>query len=85
MKKTEDCFLKVKNDYLRFLSKEKIFDQSKTAKHYFCSNCGIYTHHNPRSNPAMYGINVACLEGVKPFELKDVGVNDGENHPLDKK
>ena len=58
---------------------------TKTAKHYFCSHCGIYTHHNPRSNPAMYGINVACLEGVKPFELKDVGVNDGENHPLDKK
>ena len=58
---------------------------TKTAKHNFCSICGIYTHHNPRSNPAMYGINVACLEGVKPFELKDVGVNDGENHPLDKK
>ena len=32
MKKTEDCFLKVKNDYLRFLSKEKIFGQSKAAK-----------------------------------------------------
>ena len=32
MKKTEDCFLKVKNDYLKFLNKEKIFDQSKAAK-----------------------------------------------------
>ena len=32
MKKTEDCFLKVKNDYLKFLSKERIFDQSKSAK-----------------------------------------------------
>ena len=32
MKKTEDCFLKVKNDYLKFLSKEKIFDKSKTDK-----------------------------------------------------
>ena len=32
MKKTEDCFLKVKNDYLRFLSKEKIFDQSKSTQ-----------------------------------------------------
>ena len=32
MKKTEDCFLKVKNDYLNFLSKEKIFDKSKTDK-----------------------------------------------------
>ena len=32
MKKTEDCFLKVKSDYLNFLNKEKIFDQSKKAK-----------------------------------------------------
>ena len=32
MKETEDCFLKVKNDYLKFLSKEKIFNQSKLAK-----------------------------------------------------
>ena len=32
MKEKEDCFLKVKNDYLRFLSKEKIFDQSKAKK-----------------------------------------------------
>ena len=23
------------------------------AKHYFCSNCGIYTHHNPRRNPSI--------------------------------
>lgn len=58
---------------------------TKVAKHYFCSICGIYTHHNPRSNPKMYGINVACLEGVDPFKLENVGVNDGENHPLDKK
>jgi hypothetical protein len=57
---------------------------TKTAKHYFCSNCGIYTHHNPRSNPKMYGINIACLEGMEPFKLNDVGVNDGRNHPLDK-
>ena len=32
MKRTEDCFLKVKNDYLSFLSKEKIFDRSKAVK-----------------------------------------------------
>ena len=30
--KREDCFLKVKNDYLRFLSKEKIFNKSKAVK-----------------------------------------------------
>ena len=32
MKEKDDCFLKVKNDYLKFLSKEKIFNQSKLAK-----------------------------------------------------
>ena len=58
---------------------------SNVAEHYFCSICGIYTHHKMRSNPNMYGINVACLEGVKPFELENVVVNDGENHPMDKK
>jgi len=32
MKETEDCFLKVKNDYLSFLRKEKIFDKSTESK-----------------------------------------------------
>ena len=58
---------------------------SKTAKHYFCSVCGIYTHHKPRTNPSMRTINVACLENVNPFDLKDITTKDGENHPLDKK
>ncbi len=56
-----------------------------TAKHFFCSVCGIYTHHQRRSNPKEYGFNVACLEGVNPFELKDVPVMDGINHPADRK
>ena len=58
---------------------------TKTAQHYFCKVCGIHTHNRPRINPKIYGVNIACVEGVKPFELKDVPVNDGENHPLDKK
>ena len=58
---------------------------TKTAEHYFCSNCGIHTHGNPRSNPKIYGINVACVEGINPFELENVTLNDGANHPLDKK
>ena len=32
MKRTEICFSKVKNDYLNFLSKEKIFSRSKANK-----------------------------------------------------
>ena len=55
-----------------------------TAKHYFCSNCGIYTHHQRRSNPNEYGFNIACLEGVNPFDLGDVVTNDGVNHPADR-
>lgn len=47
------------------------------AKHYFCSVCGIYTHHQRRSKPDEYGFNVACLEGVDPFELGDIPVADG--------
>ena len=58
---------------------------TKAAKHYFCSICGIHTHNRPRINPKIFGINVACVEGIDPFELKNVGLNDGENHPLDQK
>ena len=55
-----------------------------TAKHYFCSICGIYTHHQRRSNPSQFGFNVACLEGVDPFQLGEVPVMDGVNHPSDR-
>jgi len=57
---------------------------TNTAKHYFCSVCGIYTHHQRRSNPQQYGYNVGCLEGVNPFLLGDVPTNDGVNHRSDK-
>lgn len=53
------------------------------AKHYFCSRCGIYTHHQRRSNPNEYGVNVACLEGVSPFDFPRVEVSDGVHHPSD--
>jgi hypothetical protein len=58
---------------------------TKTAKHFFCSHCGIYTHHQRRSNPSQYGYNVGCLEGVNPFELGQVPTNDGVNHPADRR
>lgn len=54
-----------------------------TAKHYFCSQCGIYTHHQRRSNPNEFGINVACLEGISPFDFDTVPVTDGRHHPSD--
>lgn len=56
---------------------------TKTAKHFFCSKCGIYTHHQRRSDPDLYGINAACLNGVSPFDFEEVPVNDGVAHPSD--
>ncbi|WP_234189258.1 GFA family protein [Shinella sp. NM-101] len=54
-----------------------------TAKHYFCKTCGIYTHHQRRSNPNQFGINVACIEGASPFDFSAVDVMDGVTHPSD--
>lgn len=56
---------------------------TRTAKHYFCSFCGIYTHHLRRSNPGLYSFNVGCLEGVDPFDVDEVSVYDGVDHPRD--
>ena len=79
----------VKNENFRIIKgKDKLNlyqFHSKVAKHYFCSVCGIYTHHNPRSNPAMTGFNLGCIDDIDIFKLKDVFINDGQNHPLDKK
>lgn len=54
-----------------------------TAKHYFCKICGIYTHHQRRSNPSQFGVNVACIDGVSPFDFHEVLVMDGVSHPSD--
>ena len=57
---------------------------SNTAKHYFCGNCGIYTHHQRRSNPNEYGVNAGALEGVNPRDLDPVPWADGVSHPSDR-
>jgi hypothetical protein len=47
------------------------------AEHFFCGNCGIYTHHRRSTNPQEFGFNVGCLEGVNPYDLDDVPVAEG--------
>ena len=42
-----------------------------TAKHYFYSICGIYTHHQRRLVPSEYGFNLTCVEGVKIEDALD--------------
>lgn len=54
------------------------------AQHYFCSVCGIYTHHRRRSDPDQYGVNVGCLREVNPLAIKAVPTSDGVHHPCDR-
>ena len=35
---------------------------SNIAKHYFCKKCGIYTHHNRKSDPNGMGVNLGCVD-----------------------
>ncbi len=55
-----------------------------TAKHYFCRVCGIYTHHQRRSNPEEYGVNLGCIEGMNPADFEPIPWLDGINHPSDR-
>jgi hypothetical protein len=54
------------------------------AKHHFCANCGIHLFHQARSDPDKYAINVATLDGVRPYEdFPEVPVFDGQRHSSD--
>ena len=57
---------------------------TKVAKHFF-ARCVEFIHHHPRSNPAMTGFNLGCIDEIDTFDLKNISINDGQNHPLDKK
>ena len=41
----------------------------KTAKHFFCRHCGIYTFHETARSPGHYRVNLGCLGGVDTFAL----------------
>jgi hypothetical protein len=50
----------------------------KTAKHYFCKHCGIYTFHVTARVPDHYRANLGCIEGLDPFSL-EAEVFDGKH------
>jgi hypothetical protein len=41
-----------------------------TAKHTFCTTCGIHPFYVPRSDPDKIDVNVRCLDGVDLAALK---------------
>lgn len=55
-----------------------------TARHCFCSTCGIYTHHQRRSDPTEFGVNIANFPSVDVRDFIGVGYADGVNHPMDR-
>ena len=47
------------------------------ARHYFCSVCGIYTHHRRRSDLAGGAFNLGCLEDVCLADIEEIKLVDG--------
>lgn len=47
------------------------------ARHYFCSVCGIYTHHQRRRDPNEFGVNAGCIEGLELDPIGAARVSDG--------
>lgn len=50
----------------------------KTAKHYFCKTCGIYTFHETARKPGHYRANLGCIDDVDTFSLP-ADVYDGKH------
>jgi len=51
-----------------------------TARHLFCSRCGIKSFYVPRSNPDGYSVNVRCLDQrtIEHIEVQLFDDNDRE-------
>ena len=45
---------------------------SNVAKHYFCKKCGIYTHHNRKSDPNGMGVNLGCIDQLDATSYKSI-------------
>lgn len=51
---------------------------SRTARHYFCTRCGIYPFHVTARFPDHYRANIGCIDGMDTFALP-VDVFDGKH------
>ena len=52
----------------------------RIAEHYFCSACGVYTHHRRRRDPSQFSVNIECLDGIEMPEAAIVGLVNGLAH-----
>lgn len=51
---------------------------TRRAKHYFCTGCGIYVFHRKRSQPDHFGVNVYCLDDFDPASVP-IRATEGAN------
>ena len=61
---------------------EYIFNTG-TAKHLFCSRCGIKAFYVPRSNPDGFDINVHCLEPQTIERIETTLFDDAQREQSD--
>ncbi|WP_136635074.1 GFA family protein [Pseudooceanicola onchidii] len=54
---------------------------TRTAEHYFCKTCGIYTHHRRRSRDE-FAVNLAAIDGVDPSKMGPFPWHPGRDMPL---
>ena len=52
---------------------------TKSAKHYFCSICGIKSFYVPRSHPNGWSVNFRCLDNREDFKSVITTEFDGAN------
>ena len=50
------------------------------AEHFFCKECGVYTHHKRRRYPDQISVNFACLDDLDLPEEKNILLVDGGSH-----
>jgi hypothetical protein len=41
-----------------------------TAKHHFCTRCGVHSYYRPRSHPESVDVNIRCLDGLEPSDFR---------------
>ncbi|MBE19485.1 MAG: hypothetical protein CMD69_00900 [Gammaproteobacteria bacterium] len=50
------------------------------AEHFFCSICGVYTHHKRRRDPSQFSINISCIQDLELPEAKEIELIKGSEH-----
>ncbi len=72
----EDSFTLIQGkDYLSSYKWNKFI-----AEHFFCKECGVYTHHRRRRYPDQISVNFACLDDLDLPEEQNIDLADGASH-----